>query len=397
MSRAFVGCIALIVAVLLAAVVLPGLHGHDIAGTAEKAATAAVCGPAPTAQSPATGEDQPSPTPGASPSLKPLTGENLCGPTRLRLLITSGNVPVVLDIDSGDRHPVAGMSTDPGRQTWIQPAPGNAAVIMSSCDNCGPNASVFSLALGTTGARFLGMASDVAPDGDGHSVWLQADNGSLGCLLTQVGSDGRIVTASRRTNCRFLPRQGTPLGLLTTVLTKPGGTQQEDAILNPTTGTLGLHRSRIYAVAGQRMLTDGTETEPTDAFAITDASGHTLTTLPRPSTVGEPGNGQVSADGRYIAVTFGNPACPGPRQCMDLWVLDLTAGRWLHVPSMPTAVDLKRSDVGWTSDGRLVLLGDFDGIGDTLAIWRPGDAQLQLRAISLPADRGQSFAAWSTA
>lgn len=149
----------------------------------------------PTAKSSAATKDQGAPTQGAVPSLKPLTGENLCGPTRLRLLITSGSVPVVLDVDSGHRYPVGGMATDPGRQTWIQPAPGNAALIMSLCDSCGPNASVFSLAPLTTGAHFLGMASDVAPGNDGHSVWLQADSGSLGCLLTQVGLDGRIVGA----------------------------------------------------------------------------------------------------------------------------------------------------------------------------------------------------------
>lgn len=279
-GRAFVGCIALIAAALLVAVVMPGLHGRNIAGTAEKPDAATLCALQAAVRGPAIAKGDV--TPGA-PALEQLTGEKLCGPTGLQLLITSGSVPLVLDVDSGDRQPVGGMSTGPDQQTWIQPATGNAAVIMSSCNNCGPNASVFLLAPGTTSARFLGMGNDVAPGNDGHSVWLQADNGSLGCLLTQVGLDGRIVGASRRTNCRFLPRQGTPLGLLTTVLYEPGGAQQEDAILNPATGALGLHRSRIYAVVGQRMLTGGSETDPTAAFVITDASGHILTTLRRPS------------------------------------------------------------------------------------------------------------------
>jgi hypothetical protein len=33
--------------------------------------------------------------------------------------------------------------------------------------------------------------------------------------------------------------------------------------------------------------------------------------------------------------------------------------------------------MAWTGDGRLLLLGSFDGVGDALAVWRPGqDSQV---------------------
>jgi hypothetical protein len=46
--------------------------------------------------------------------------------------------------------------------------------------------------------------------------------------------------------------------------------------------------------------------------------------------------------------------------------------------------------MAWTGDGRLLLLGSFDRVGDALAVWRPGQDRLAFRRLRLPADRAGS-------
>jgi hypothetical protein len=53
-------------------------------------------------------------------------------------------------------------------------------------------------------------------------------------------------------------------------------------------------------------------------------------------------------------------------------------------------VALKFTSMAWTEDGSLLLLGSFDRVGDALAQWRPGQAQLAIRRLQLPADRAGS-------
>jgi hypothetical protein len=51
---------------------------------------------------------------------------------------------------------------------------------------------------------------------------------------------------------------------------------------------------------------------------------------------------------------------------------------------------LKFTSMAWTGDGRLLPLGSFDGVGDALAVWRPGQERLAVRQLRLPADRAGS-------
>ena len=48
----------------------------------------------------------------------------------------------------------------------------------------------------------------------------------------------------------------------------------------------------------------------------------------------------------------------------------------------------------WADDGRLLLLGSFDGVGDALATWRPGQDHLAIHPIPLPQERADTFVAW---
>jgi hypothetical protein len=57
---------------------------------------------------------------------------------------------------------------------------------------------------------------------------------------------------------------------------------------------------------------------------------------------------------------------------------------------MPVLAALKFTGMAWAGDGRLLLLGSFDGVGDALAAWRPGQDRLAVHRLRLPADRAGS-------
>ena len=78
-----------------------------------------------------------------------------------------------------------------------------------------------------------------------------------------------------------------------------------------------------------------------------------------------------------VAINFGDPADPGPRQASDLWLLDPRTGKFTHLPGYPIFEDLKFSGVTWTTDGRLVSAAQGHG-RTALAVYRPGSPQLQV-------------------
>ena len=81
--------------------------------------------------------------------------------------------------------------------------------------------------------------------------------------------------------------------------------------------------------------------------------------------------------GPLVAVNFGDPADPGPRQASDVWLLDPRTGKFTHVPGYPIFEDLKFSGIAWTADRRLVVAAQGHG-RTALAVYRPGSAQLQV-------------------
>jgi hypothetical protein len=56
---------------------------------------------------------------------------------------------------------------------------------------------------------------------------------------------------------------------------------------------------------------------------------------------------------------------------------------------MPLVVALKFTDMAWTRDGRLVLLGEDDS-GGFVAVWRPGEERLAVKRVRLPQRRSGS-------
>jgi hypothetical protein len=364
----------------------PGSRPSAASGTTPPAST--VTSPPPAVSSPMTSPPDP-----REPMAR-LHGTPLPARTGLRLLVAA-DPPVVVDIDSGLRRPVTGLPGRKDRILWLQPV-GPDAVISSTCLACGPNAELFVLRHGSTAARRLGTAAQVAPSLDGRGVWLTSYRDPRHCALAEIGLDGRERRPARPIDCRLHPRTETPLGLLVSVAPADEAMPGSDAILTPGDGHPVLRAPRIYAVFGHRLLAarQPQNWPADDGPLVVDELGGTRREIPRPTPIGSPSDGLPSPDGRWLAVSFEHPAWPGPRQRMDVWLLGLRDLRWRHLPSMPVPARLKFTSMSWTPDGRLVLLGDFDEVGTAVAVWWPGQQQLAIRRLTLPARAGDSVLPW---
>lgn len=88
--------------------------------------------------------------------------------------------------------------------------------------------------------------------------------------------------------------------------------------------------------------------------------------------------------GRLVALEFADPFHPvagqSVNQAADVWVLDTATATLTHIPGFPALELLKQSGLAWTPQGELVLAAR--GGGRTLvAVWKPGQATLPLRAV----------------
>ncbi|MBA3333858.1 MAG: hypothetical protein H0U30_07700 [Actinobacteria bacterium] len=74
--------------------------------------------------------------------------------------------------------------------------------------------------------------------------------------------------------------------------------------------------------------------------------------------------------------------CPA-RQAVDVWLLDTKMGTLKQLQGMPAFVELKRTSIAWTHDGRLVLLAQADE-RKVVGMWRPGTGGLAPKAVDFP-------------
>jgi hypothetical protein len=312
-----------------------------------------------------------------------LTGTPLTGTTRLGFLVAA-DPPVVLDTDRDELRPLEGFPRGRGRVVAVWPIPGTERVLLeSSCDGCEAS-DLFVVGPGAAGLEKIGTGTAAVPSLDGRGVWVSDHRDRSRCTLTRLSLDGRTRMAPRRISCGRMLVAETPLGLHWRGLDE--GTAE---VIEPSGGGAEVLRAhQILAVVGRQVLSDdGTSA----AFTLTDVGTGRRTPVPKPTAIGGPGPGLLAPDGRTVALSFEHPAWPGPRQRMDTWVLDLPTLRWRQVPAMPVHASLKRSGMAWTDDGRLVLLGRFDGVGDALALWRVGDGRLAVRKVGLPRDGADGF------
>jgi hypothetical protein len=156
-------------------------------------------------------------------------------------------------------------------------------------------------------------------------------------------------------------------------------------VLDPLTGRTVLWTPwGVLAAAGETLVLAG----PGKQFTLLDARRRTQRRLRWPSIVSGIDHPAVDPRGRLIALAFGDPSWHGfGRQVLDVWLLDTKTGRLTQLPGMPAFVSLKRTNMAWTDDGRLVLLAESNR-KDIVAVWRPGQRRLALKIVQLERSGG---------
>lgn len=291
----------------------------------------------------------------------PLRGVALRSATGLRLLVLD-NPPFVLDVDTGELIPseLPPMSRGTLRIFGVG---GRAAVVRAR--SVWKRADIYALRGREARLARLGTGTNVWPAGDGRGVWVQSVVSKSRCTLRRMGLDGRQLRAARLFPCATGsdPAAGS-LGLVT------GRTRVRD----PNTGRLVLEtRWGVLAGTGTKLVLVG----PGRGFTLLDGVTRVRQRLPWPSTLLLRHEPAVDPRGRYVALEF------AVSTALDVWILDTNTGELTQLPGMPAFVAVKRTDLEWTDDGRLVLLGHSNG-EDVVAVWRPGQRRLALKTVRLP-------------
>ena len=287
-----------------------------------------------------------------------LGGRELSLPSNL--VVLSGNF--ALDVDSGVAERISGLPDRESQRFWSLSA-GDRAFVVVDCDTC-RSPEVFSLDGTLAHGESVGYGFPApAPDG----IWLKRFLSDSTCVLAKVTLDGRTRTPERSFDCEFTIIEESRLGLVAFT------TDLKWALIDPDTFEPIFFSGAIHGVIGDEVMISDR-----DGFVLVDPTTGSETRALRPTEVGRPSYGKPSPDGKFMAVSFEHPAWPGPRQRLDVWVLQIDTMNWVRLPSMPVAVALKTTDMAWAPDGRLVVFGWFEDVGDAIVVWRPGATELEI-------------------
>lgn len=311
--------------------------------------------------------------------MPPVSGGPLAPGSGLRLLVTGEADAFRLDVDSGVRTRVRGLPY--GERTWAFTA-GSRELVLTTPSDADAGGHLFLLS-GDRARRLGGRVLFAFAAADGEGVWaLQRVRGD-DCRLRPLDFRGRERGGALRVVCSRAPAQDTPQGLLSFA------EQGRTLLLDRATGDEVFAEQRVHAVTRELILVSK-GSRP----ALVEPKAARRTPLRAPATEGIPSTAEVSPDGRRIAVWFADPAWPGPRQYLDVQVLDLGTRAWTRLPSMPVPASIKSTSMAWTRDGRLVLAGDFvttdkvmpaeSDYASFVVAWRPGEPRLSLRRLDLP-------------
>ena len=312
-----------------------------------------------------------------------LAGAPLHKPTRLRLIV-SGNTPQVsiVDVDSGRVSTVRGLGLPHryslrGPMIWsLTPAPGGALAVLwrQSCGHCVTLTSfrigADGLARRTTSVTVRRNQQATQASGSRTGIWVLTRLRSRRCMLKLVPGSHAAVASP----CGTLGAD-TAAGL---VLERGGAV----TLVDPWTGRV---RERVaigiggqFDFLGHDMALIGSSLGASAyRLALVNLLTGARTRLRWPSSLHFGYSVTPNPHARLVAINFGDPADPGPRQASDLWLLDPRAGKFTHIPGYPIFEDLKFSGIAWTADGRLIIAAQGHG-RTALAIYRPGNAQLQV-------------------
>jgi hypothetical protein len=263
-------------------------------------------------------------------------------------------------------------------------AVGEDALVLSTgfCGRC-QSTSAYLLRRGSTVATPLGAAMEIVPSRDGRGLWMLERRRAGRCTLREGGLDGGHAAAPSRVSCRTDMVAELPAGLLVSS-TGPYGTNEHNALLSSDGSSVALDYQRAEPVVGNLVLTGVDRRTPLLLHDAGTGASHRLRWPSRPgyslsSVTGQP-------DGTFAIVAF---AKYSPSHRLDLWLLDVRARRWQHLPGMPAHVVPKATDVEWTADGQVVVLSST-----MLAVWRPGEPRLALRRMKPPKQPGIDFVSW---
>jgi hypothetical protein len=329
-----------------------------------------------------TGPDSLSTPPRSSRSL-PLGGVPLHGPTGLRLLVADVP-PIVLDLDRGTARRVTGLSTNGDTGVSVFPVGEHALVLAYRlCNACRAAPTAYLVRRGSTAATPLATSLQVVPSRDGEGVWVLSRRGVRRCAIREIGLDGRPLRAARELSCRTGLVAELPAGLLVSY-TGPKGTDAHNALVKPDDGVVRLRYDQAQPVVGNLALTGLDRRTPLLLHDTGSGVSQRLRWPGRPDySLGEVTGGP---DGRLAIVEF---AKFSPEHMVDMWLLDTATRRWRHLPGMPARLVPKATDVGWTADGRVVILS-----GGVLGVWRPGEPRLSVRRVKPPKQPGSEFVVW---
>ncbi len=306
----------------------------------------------------------------------PLHGLSLTGRTGLQLLVAD-DPPLLITVDTGAITPIRGLTTD-DQPVLAVSAVGDTTVVWLDhrTGEAVPRGELYLIHHGSTRAKRIASGWQVAADRSGRALWLIRYRSAHRCVLSELALDGRMLSSPRPVPCsaQLVDSGGGPVLV------------DGDTARDPASGKLVLEGSRLWAISGDYALSSNDSHAP---LTLTNLRRGSRRELAWPSRIG--GTDQAVVDPRtgLIALDFADPAYGGTgTQVTDAWLLNPKTGRFTHLPDMPAAVHLKFTSMAWTRDGRLITLaGTSSGTaGQTLvAVWKPGQKQLRIRRLTLPA------------
>jgi hypothetical protein len=307
-----------------------------------------------------------------------LHGNRLGDHTGLRLVV-AGKPPFVFDVDSGAVTRLKGVGTT----LDVIGASSGAVVVVAEPGTPVTNKRLWIVRSGATAPSPIGSGRDVAVAAGGAGVWVTRLVSRKHCALLRIGVDGRR-SAARAIPCSWIIAPAGTLGLVV----------HRTRIIDPRTGrkVIGT-RQGVLAVAGRRvLLASGVLHTPGYHFTLLDTVTGARHRFAWPSILAGLDAPGVDPRGRYIAMAFADPSYQlSGSQVLDVWVLDTATAKLTHLPGTPAYVSLKGTNIAWTHDGRLVLLGEEDGRA-FVGVWRPGEKRISLKSVPLPLREGATDA-----
>jgi len=286
----------------------------------------------------------------------------------------------LIDVDTGSARHIAGLPELDELNFWSMAA-ADRAVISATCTGC-TNPHVFVLDRASESVVPIGAGfAAAAPDG----VWLTNYASPTSCTMSKVAFDGSTIRPAEPMDCKSSIRGESEIGLVV----RRSDIEPTHALLSAVDLSVIADLTGFNSVVGARVLTKGGK-----EFGLFDPLTGEGVEFEAPTSIGTPSAGQLNPDGTLVAVAFGHPAWPGPRQRLDVWILHLDTLTWSHLPSMPVAAALKATSYQWLADGRFAIFGDFDHLGSALATWRPGDPQLVVHPLAVATSPGAAM--WCT-